>query len=168
MSLSSPRPRRFVANDAAAVDAASFATKRRGRGEDKDTSGRLRGLVERSPAQGRVVLVGLDSDELAERFRERVNSAARASARSAVPTAAAAAVPAELPSTGELSPSSISFVASLAELSVVVAAAADAGGSGEAAEAEASARVSAARLGTFAGSSGSLDDAYADLSLIHI
>ena len=30
-------------------------------------------------------LVGLDSDELAERFRERVNSAARASARSAVP-----------------------------------------------------------------------------------
>ena len=151
-----------VCADAAAVDAASFATKRRGRGEDKDKSGHLRGLVERSPAQGRVVLVGLDSDELAERFRERVNSAARASARSAVPTAAAAAVPAELPSTGELSPSSISFVASLAELSVVVAAAADAGGSGEAAEAEASARVSAARLGTFAGSSGSLDDAYAD------
>jgi vacuolar protein sorting-associated protein 13A/C len=77
-----------VCADAAAVDAASFATKRRGRSED--ASGRLRGLVERPPAQGRVVLIGLDSDELAERFRERVNSAARASARSAVPAAAAA------------------------------------------------------------------------------
>jgi len=116
------RPRVIaVCATAAAVDATAAATKQKTR----DPSC-LRALVERSPAVGGVVLVCFGSAEVATRFREGVNAAARgATQQSVVPSSLGFPKTMDADSSPQAS-NSFALVATLAELSVVVAVEVDA------------------------------------------
>ena len=114
-----------VCSTASAVEATVHATKQMTK-ETSDDASYLRGLLDRPLNSGRVVMVGFGSESIANKFRVTVNAAARGALQSAMPTLRFPIFPqtTAVDSALETSQTSVSFsiVATLAEMSVVVAA----------------------------------------------